>query len=453
MLEPAWAAWTIEPTAGAHSTKARHSWFIPAPRTGALALPTRARGTRSRRGKDHVTYTFGIIGAGIVGLATARELLRARPGASLVVLDKEDAIARHQTGHNSGVVHAGIYYAPGSLKARLCREGAAATKAFCAEQGIPVETCGKLLVATNAIECARLDALYSRSIENGVEVERIDAAELTRREPNITGRAALFVPSTAIVDYTRIATALARIIEAEGGRIELGQKVESIREHADGVEIASAGRTIRVAALIACAGLQSDRIATMAGTRIDHRIVPFRGEFYTLPHSRAGLISSLIYPVPNPDLPFVGIHLTKTIDGGIIVGPNAVLGLAREGYPKLSVNACDIADFIRFPGFWRTIGKHLGPGLAEIRDSLWKRGYLAQCRKYCPSLTLDDLGPARVGIRAQAVLRDGTLVHDFLFAETARMLHVCNAPSPAATSAIPIARMIVEKVLARLAAK
>jgi len=395
-------------------------------------------------------YDYAIIGAGIVGLATAREILRARPGASLVVLDKEDAIARHQTGHNSGVVHAGIYYAPGSLKARLCRDGAAATKAFCTEHGIPVEICGKLLVATNEIECARLDALTQRSIENRVDVERIDKAELTRREPNITGRAALFIPSTAIVDYTRISAVLAALVEKDGGRVELGQKVEAIREHADGVEISTTRRTFHVKTLVACAGLQSDRIAEMAGARIDHRIIPFRGEFYTLPPSRAGLISSLIYPVPNPDLPFVGIHLTKTIDGGIIVGPNAVLGLAREGYPKASVNACDIADFIRFPGFWRTIGKHLGPGLAEIRDSVWKRGYLAQCRKYCPSLGLEDLGPARVGIRAQAVLRDGTLVHDFLFAETPRMLHVCNAPSPAATSAIPIARMIVEKVLGRL---
>ncbi len=396
-------------------------------------------------------YDFGIIGAGIVGLATAREILRARPGASLVLLEKEGEIARHQTGHNSGVVHAGIYYAPGSFKAKLCREGAEATKAFCAEHDIPVETCGKLLVATNEKECARLDALHERSIENNVEVERIDSKELTCREPDICGLAALFVPSTAIVDYKRVAAALAQAIQAAGGEIALGETVEAIREHGPGVEIRTPRRTFEVKSLVACAGLQSDRIAALAGARIDHRIIPFRGEFYTLPRSRRGLISSLIYPVPNPELPFVGIHLTKTIDGGIIVGPNAVLGLAREGYPKLSVDARDIADFLRFPGFWRTVGKHLKPGLAELRDSLWKRSYLAQCRKYCPSLTLDDLGPGRVGIRAQAVSRDGTLVHDFLFAETERMLHVCNAPSPAATSAIPIGRMIAGKVLARSA--
>lgn len=394
-------------------------------------------------------YDFGIIGAGIVGLATAREILRARPGASLVVLEKESEIARHQTGHNSGVIHAGIYYAPGSFKAKLCREGAAATKAFCTEHGIPIEICGKLLVATSEMECARLDALYRRSVENNVAVEPIDAAELTRREPNISGRAALFIPSTGIVDYKLVAAALARTIEAAGGEIELGHEVEAIHEHGAAVEIRTSRRTFEVKALVACAGLQSDRLARMAGARIDHKIIPFRGEFYTLPKSRTGLISSLIYPVPDPDLPFVGIHLTKTIEGGIIVGPNAVLGLAREGYPKCSVNGRDIADFVAFPGFWRTIWKHLGPGLGEVRDSLWKRSYLAQCRKYCPSLTLGDLGPGRVGIRAQAVANDGTLVHDFLFAETGRTLHVCNAPSPAATSAIPIGRMITEKVLAR----
>lgn len=396
-----------------------------------------------------MTYDYAIIGAGIVGLATARELLLARPGSSVLVLEKEAEIARHQTGHNSGVIHSGIYYAPGSLKAKLCREGAEATKSFCTDQGIPFETCGKLLVATNDMECERMDALYKRSIENNVEVERLDAAELSRREPSISGRAALFVPATAIVDFKRVCAALADMIVANGADLRLATEVKAITEHADGVDISSGSETWRARILIACAGLQSDRLARLAGAEIDHQIVPFRGEFYALPASRQGLINHLIYPVPNPDLPFLGIHLTKTIHGGIIVGPNAVLGLAREGYPKLSVNARDIAEFIGFGGFWRAIGKNLGPGLGELRDSLWKRGYLAQCQKYCPSLTLGDLGPATAGIRAQAILRDGTLVHDFLFAETERMLHVCNAPSPAATSAIPIARMIAAKILSR----
>lgn len=396
-----------------------------------------------------MTYDFAIIGAGIVGLATARELLHARPGSSVLVLEKEPEIASHQTGHNSGVIHSGIYYAPGSLKARLCREGAEATKSFCTEHGIPFETCGKLLVATNDVELARMDALYERSVANDVEVERLDAAELARREPNIAGSAALFVPATAIVDFKRVCVALAEAFVAEGGELRLATRVEAIGERPDGVEISSGQTTWRARALIACGGLQSDRLARMAGAEINHRIVPFRGEFYALPPSRAGLIRHLIYPVPDPDLPFLGIHLTKTIHGGIIVGPNAVLGFSREGYPKYSFDARDFADFATYGGFWRAIGNHLEAGVRELRDSLWKRGYLAQCRKYCPGLELDDLRPAPAGIRAQAVLDDGTLVHDFLFVETARMLHVCNAPSPAATSAIPIARMIAAKVLAR----
>jgi L-2-hydroxyglutarate oxidase len=396
-----------------------------------------------------MTYDFAIIGGGIVGLATAREILLARPRSSIIILEKESAVARHQTGHSSGVIHAGIYYAPGSLKARLCREGAAATKAFCTEQGIKFETCGKLLVATNAREQVRMDALFERAKQNGVEALRIDRAGLMRLEPNITGVGALGVPSTGIVDFTRVASAFARIATAQGADLQLGAEVIAIRENPSAVEISTLERSWQTRALIVCAGLQSDRLAILAGMRIDHRIVPFRGEFYTLPNSRAGLINRLIYPIPDPKLPFVGIHLTKTIDGRIIAGPNAVLGLSREGYGKFSFSRRDVFDYLAFQGFWKVAGKHLAAGVEEMRNSLWKQGYLAQCRKYCPSLSLADLQPGVAGIRAQAVLRDGTLVHDFLFAETARQLHVCNAPSPAATSAIPIARMIAGKVLTR----
>lgn len=396
-----------------------------------------------------MTYDFAIIGAGIVGLATAREILLARPNSTIVVLEKESAIARHQTGHNSGVIHAGIYYAPGSLKAQFCREGAAATKAFCAEQGIKYETCGKLLVATNESERLRMEALQGRAKENGIEVKWIDRSELTHLEPSIEGIAALLVPATGIVDFKTVATAFAQTAAARGAELQLGAEIMAIREDKGAVEIAAARRSWRARFLIVCGGLQSDRLATMAGLAIDHRIVPFRGEFYTLPPSRAGLINHLIYPIPDPKLPFVGIHLTKTIDGRIIVGPNAVLGFAREGYDKFSFRSKDVADYLAFPGFWKVIGKHFAAGIGEMRNSLWKEGYLAQCRKYCPGLTLADLEPGVAGIRAQAVMRDGTLVHDFLFAESLRMLHVCNAPSPAATSAIPIARMIAGKVLAR----
>jgi (S)-2-hydroxyglutarate dehydrogenase len=396
-----------------------------------------------------MTYDFAIIGAGIVGLAAAREILRARPCCSIIILEKERAVAWHQTGHNSGVVHAGIYYAPGSLKARLCREGAAATKAFCAEQGIKFETCGKLLVATNASESVRMDALFERAKQNGIEALRIDRAGLMRLEPNITGVGALGIPSTGIVDYRMVASAFAQIVTAQGADLLLGAEVVAIREDPHAVEISTALQSWRARSLIVCAGLQSDRLAELAGLRIDHRIVPFRGEFYTLPKSRAGLINRLIYPIPDPKLPFVGIHLTKTIDGRIIAGPNAVLGFAREGYGKFSFSRRDVLDYLSFPGFWKVVGTHLATGVEEMRNSLWKQGYLAQCRKYCPSLSLADLQPGVAGIRAQAVLRDGTLVHDFLLAETARTLHVCNAPSPAATSAIPIARMIAGKILAR----
>ena len=396
-----------------------------------------------------MTYDFAIIGAGIVGLAAALEILRARPRSSIIILEKESAVARHQTGHNSGVIHAGIYYAPGSLKARLCREGAAATKAFCTEQGIKFETCGKLLVATNASESIHMDALFERAKQNGIEALRIDRAGLMRLEPNITGVGALGVPSTGIVDYRKVALAIAQIVTAQGADLLLGAEVIAIREDSRTVEISTPERSWRARSLIVCAGLQSDRLAKLAGIRIDHRIVPFRGEFYTLPKSRAGLINRLVYPIPDPKLPFVGIHLTRTIDGRIIAGPNAVLGFAREGYGKFSFSRRDVFDYMGFPGFWKVFGTHLASGVAEMRNSLWKQGYLAQCRKYCPSLSLADLQPGLAGIRAQAVLRDGTLVHDFLFAETARMLHVCNAPSPAATSAIPIARVIAGKVLAR----
>ena len=396
-----------------------------------------------------MTYDFAIIGAGIVGLAAAREILRARPRSSIVLLEKENAVAWHQTGHNSGVIHSGIYYAPGSLKARLCREGAAATMAFCAEQGIKYENCGKLLVATNERERFRMEALIERAKQNGIEVLPIDRAGLMRLEPNITGVGALGIPSTGIVDYRMVASAFAQIVTAQGADLLLGAEAVAIREDARTVEISTHEQSWRARSLIVCGGLQSDRLAELAGMRIDHRIVPFRGEFYTLPKSRAGLINRLIYPIPDPKLPFVGIHLTRTIDGRIIAGPNAVLGFAREGYGKFSFSRRDVVDYLAFPGFWKVVGTHLASGVEEMRNSLWKHGYLAQCRKYCPGLSLADLEPGLVGIRAQAILRDGTLVQDFLFAETARMLHVCNAPSPAATSAIPIARMIAGKVLTR----
>jgi (S)-2-hydroxyglutarate dehydrogenase len=398
-------------------------------------------------------YDFCIIGGGIVGMATAMNLVRRHPGASILVLEKERTLGYHQTGHNSGVIHSGIYYAPGSLKAELCRRGAEETKSFCREHGIPFETCGKLLVATNALEKERMDALFERSIKNRIEVERLDAGELRRCEPSIIGLGALFVPSTGIVDYKRVCQAMSDAVRSSGGVIELGVAVTAISETSSQVVINAGARTWGARRLIACAGLQSDRLAKLAGVKINHQIVPFRGEYYQLPAKLEGIVRHLIYPIPNPELPFLGIHLTRMIDGGVTVGPNAVLGFAREGYPKLSFAWGDVMEYVRFPGFWTVIRKNLKSGIYEMRNSLWKPGYLKECRKYCPSLQLEHLLPYEAGIRAQAVMRDGTLVHDFLFVETERMLHVCNAPSPAATSAIPIGEMIAEKVASSISAK
>ncbi|MEG9622180.1 L-2-hydroxyglutarate oxidase [Pseudomonas guariconensis] len=394
-----------------------------------------------------MTYDYCIIGGGIVGLATAMALLEQRPGASLLILEKETSLGLHQTGHNSGVIHAGIYYAPGSLKADLCKRGAQATKDFCTEHGIAFEVCGKLLVASNDLEMQRMHALYERSQQNGLKVERLDAAELKRREPNIVGKGALFLDATGIVDYKQVCDAMARVIQKAGGHVRLATTVRAIQEQGDYVEVSSDSQSWRARQLVACAGLQSDRLARLAGVEIDHQIIPFRGEYYRLPASKNQIVNHLIYPIPDPDLPFLGVHLTRMIDGSVTVGPNAVLGLGRENYRKFSVNWRDVAEYARFPGFWKTIWNNLGSGTTEMKNSLFKRGYLEQCRKYCPQLEVEDLLPYEAGIRAQAVMRDGTLVHDFLFAETPRMVHVCNAPSPAATSAIPIGQMIAAKIL------
>lgn len=394
-----------------------------------------------------MTYDYCIIGGGIVGLATAMALLQQRPGASLLILEKEASLGRHQTGHNSGVIHAGIYYAPGSLKADLCKRGAQATKDFCREHGIAFDVCGKLLVASNDLEMQRMQALYERSQQNGLKVERLDAAELRQREPNIVGKGALFLDATGIVDYKQVCNAMAKVIRQAGGELHLSTPVRAIQEHAEHVSVSSDGNTWHARQLVACAGLQSDRLARLAGVKIDHQIIPFRGEYYRLPASKNQIVNHLIYPIPDPELPFLGVHLTRMIDGSVTVGPNAVLGFGRENYQKFSVNWRDVAEYARFPGFWKTLWNNLGSGTAEMKNSLFKRGYLEQCRKYCPSLQVEDLLPYEAGIRAQAVMRDGTLVHDFLFAETPRMVHVCNAPSPAATSAIPIGQMIAEKIL------
>lgn len=394
------------------------------------------------------TVDFCVIGGGIVGLATALALLERAPGASVSVLEKERALATHQTGHNSGVIHAGIYYAPGSLKARLCKAGAAWTKYFCRRHDIPFAEPGKMIVATDELELTRLAALEERAALNGLDAERLDGAELGRREPHIRGLGALFLPATGIVDYSRICRVVADQIRAAGGRVLLGGRVTGLAEDDDGVTIALEGdESLRAERLVVCGGIQADRLAVMAGVGESFAMVPFRGEYYRLPASRAGLINALIYPVPDPSLPFLGIHLTLTVDGGITVGPSAVLGFAREGYPKLSFDWTDARDLFGFPGFWRLARTQLSTGISEQWNSIVKRGYLRRVRRYCPELTVGDLLPEPAGIRAQAVLSDGTMVEDFLFRSTPRQLHVINAPSPAATSAMPIAQEICDRLL------
>jgi L-2-hydroxyglutarate oxidase len=386
-----------------------------------------------------------IIGGGIVGLATARAVLEKRPGSSIVILEKEQGLAVHQTGHNSGVIHAGIYYAPGSLKAKLCREGAAAIKQFCRDNEILYEQCGKLVVATNELEHNRLKDLAERAKVNQIEIDWLNRDALREREPNVEGVAAIFVHATGIVDYKAVCRAMGAQLAAQGVEIELNTQVTDIRETSEAVTISAGERQWQAKQLIACAGLQSDRLARLAGLPIEHQIIPFRGEYFRLPASKSQLVKHLIYPVPDPALPFLGIHVTKMIDGSLTVGPNAVLGLAREGYPKSALSLRDMTEYLAFPGLWRLLWNNAGSAMNELRDSIWRKGYLEACRKYCPSLTLSDLQPMEAGIRAQAVMRDGRLEHDFLFLKTDRMLHVCNAPSPAATSSIPIGREIVDR--------
>ncbi|MGN8154884.1 L-2-hydroxyglutarate oxidase [Agrobacterium sp. 22094] len=388
-----------------------------------------------------------VIGGGIVGLSTAMQLLDSFPQVQVTVLEKEDVLAGHQTGHNSGVIHAGVYYAPGSLKAQFCKEGAQATYEFCKEHNLPTDQCGKLIVASDAVGLERLDALYDRCLKNDLLPERLDERALREREPNIEGKGAIFVGSSGIADYPAIARQMANLITQKGGKVYTSARVTDVREEPNGVSIECAKETFRADYAIFCAGLHADRLARKCGVDVDFRIVPFRGEYYRLPSKLDNIVKHLIYPVPDPALPFLGVHLTRMIGGYVTVGPNAVLALAREGYDWSRVSLRDLADMATFGGFWRVIARNLGSAAKEFGNSLFRQRYLAECQKYCPSLQIDDLVPYPAGVRAQAVLKDGTLVHDFLIRRTTRTLHVCNAPSPAATAALPIGRYLVAQFL------
>lgn len=388
------------------------------------------------------TADFTLVGGGIVGLATALRLQDLHPTARILLLEKEGALGLHQTGRNSGVIHAGVYYAPGSHKARFCAAGVAATRAFCAEHGLPMETCGKLIVATDEAELPRMEALEARARANGIEIERLSGEEARKLEPNIASVAALLSPATGIVDYAAMALKMADLFRARGGEIRMGIRVTGGTETASGVLLTTDKGEIATGKAVFCAGLQSDRIARAFGAEVDFRIIPFRGDYFQIRNQPADLVSRLIYPIPDPERPFLGVHLTRKLNGAFTVGPSAVLAFAREGYGKASLSPRDLASSLSWPGFWRVLARNAGPALDELSAAAFRRLYLKKVQRYCPRITLADLAPYRSGIRAQAVSRDGRLIDDFLFIPTRHSLHVCNAPSPAATSSIPIAAHI-----------
>ncbi|ORJ54262.1 L-2-hydroxyglutarate oxidase [Geothermobacter hydrogeniphilus] len=390
--------------------------------------------------------TLVVIGGGIVGLATARKLLEVRPGLRLQVLEKDAEVACQQTGHNSGVIHSGLYYRPGSLKARLCGEGREALYDYCRRREIPFERCGKLVVALDAEEVQRLEALQRRGEANGLEgLQWLDKAGLKRYEPHVAGISGLWVPQTGVVDYRRVAAALAEDIEAAGGEVVTGCRVGRIRPAGDGFFLETSRGRRRCRYLVNCAGLQSDLVARRAGLDPAVRIVPFRGEYYHLGERGAGLVRHLIYPVPNPDLPFLGVHFTRGIDGRVEAGPNAVLAFKREGYRRCDVSPIDLLQTLSYPGFWKMAAGFWRIGIAECHRSLSRQAFLADLQRLLPDLNAADLRDWGSGVRAQAVDRHGTLVDDFVIASAPGMIHVLNAPSPAATAALAIAGEIVRR--------
>ncbi|HEX2045512.1 MAG TPA: L-2-hydroxyglutarate oxidase [Gaiellaceae bacterium] len=387
-----------------------------------------------------------VVGAGILGLATARELALRHPDRSVVVLDKEPAVAGHQTGHNSGVVHAGIYYTPGSLKARLCVAGARELYEFCDENGIAVERCGKVIVALHEGELPALDELERRGRANGARgLRRLDRAALADLEPHVEGVSALHSPDTGIVDFVAVAGALRSELETAGGRVALGCEVTGIEPRARRVRIAHSRGETEAAHAVFCAGAWSDRLAVLAGASPEPRIVPFRGAYLRLEPERRSLVRSLVYPVPDPRLPFLGVHLTRRIDGEVLVGPTALLAGARDAYRLSRLRARDVRETLAWPGTPRLVRRYWRTGLTELRHAVSRRALVAAARAFVPELNPDDVRPAFAGIRAQALGRDGRLVDDFVFSETERALHVRNAPSPGATSSLAIARHIADR--------
>jgi L-2-hydroxyglutarate oxidase LhgO len=391
-----------------------------------------------------------VVGGGILGLATARLLCTSVAGAEVLVVEKEPALARHQTGHNSGVAHAGLYYAPGSMKARLCRRGLGLLREYCAVQGLPYNACGKVVAAVEPGELEPLHQLRERAEANGVPGLRwLGADELAQVEPHLDAIAGLHSPETAIVDFVAVTYAFAREVLAAGGEIRTDTRVARVQRGARGAIVeCAAGGSVHADRVIVCAGLQADRLARASGEPAEPRIIPFRGEYWQLRPERASLVKGLIYPVPDPALPFLGVHLTRKIDGSVWLGPNAVLSLAREAYGRAALRSRDLADTVSWPGTWLMLRRHWRAAAGELRRSARKRAFIAELQRYVPSLTVDDAVRAPAGIRAQAMDRDGGLVDDFRLAINGGVVWVRNAPSPAATSSLAIAEELCERAMA-----
>ena len=395
------------------------------------------------------THDVAIVGAGLVGLATAYQLLTRRPGTTVAVLDKESEVGRHQSSHNSGVLHSGVYYAPGSLKARMCREGKGAVEGFARDHGIPVDRCGKVIVAVDASELDRLNALYERGQGNGVpDLKMIGPAELRDLEPHVTGVAALHVGDTAIIDFAAVCRAYADEVVRLGGELLLGSAVRDVADTGRRVTLVSDRGEVSALAAVTCAGLYSDRFG---GQDAGPRIVPFRGDYYTLAPAARPLVRSLIYPVPDPALPFLGVHFTRRFDGEVWAGPNAVLAFAREGYGRTTVRPSELAETLLFGGFRRLARRHWRTGVSEMWRDVSRAAFVAQLRRYIPELQGSDLVWGPSGVRAQAVAADGSMVDDFAIVRTARALYVRNAPSPGATASLAIGDHLAAELEAILA--
>lgn len=391
-------------------------------------------------------HDYVVIGGGIVGLSVAWAILERQPRATVSVVEKERDWARHQTGRNSGVIHSGIYYKPGSLKAQLCRAGNSRLLEFCREHDIKHEICGKVIVATSASEVPLLDKLYQRGLENGLAVTKLLAAEVAEIEPHVRCVAGVRVASTGIVDYTKVCRKLVELIGGRGGELRLGSRVTGMRVSGGENVVLTTTGPLAAKWVVNCGGLHSDRVAAMGGASPDARIVPFRGEYYELRPERRGLVKHLVYPVPNPEFPFLGVHFTRMIDGSVHAGPNAVLSFKREGYHRTAFNLRDFLDTMMYPGFWRLAARHARNGLEEMHRSFSKRAFVRSLQQLIPEVRNEDLIPSQAGVRAQALRRDGGLVDDFLIVKSDRAVHVCNAPSPAATASLEIGRAVAEQV-------